>query len=769
MSVYVIRSEISLSFPRIANCAGLMAPLRSDGIIIAVVLVFACSIARILWLVYKYLVTFYAIDWSQLTLLAKSADEVPLSLTSSPARTVNSFIYQEVLPEIYNSKTTLALYFIRKLLSRHILYDTFAPRFKNGENVFLLNRIKSSVLLLGQFLTYSAVAMFYVHFLIQDNKKVLDKCSRQVTKDTCLSGLNNSTGGISYWFLTCQWDINANKCIYTLDQAEQAQLALITLSLSFLTTVTSTALLLIIGFLVDSLYFHAAYFSKYGNIQLSYSLHYQKRATRFAKIYQEANVKSLEYIEKGLREYTDDFQVLQSKKVTMLRAARLLLLQKHIDYVPITMELSNLLKSPRSIPWTQVPEAFDGTIHWLNALKSWYKTQQFYIYSVGNPTAAYKLLNHARFRHPQLVHHRIRCARQKAIRIRRVLMQYSKETHRQDLILFKYFMVEWFSGCDQAIVFQLLLEDDVQIVEYLKYSVWFRLFSAIAVIAAYVGLLVGSLYGSLLLNYSSETGYLYVVLTAVSLAIYNGFIVPSRVFLADITLPALVKADFLRLFNVVAVRVPRIFVRPSGYLSQIHSFLQHFNPACRAARYLPHLPIARLLISLHDFDLPRTLREAWRPPYDVAMPCTDSPLIRDCIDVLNSNVYVVCRYGFFRAVHYGKLLLKGLIHWSLLRLSREVRFASLDVIVSTFLHAAAIALVHYWSSLQGSAIAAGVLIAAAAGVVFLAVVSYSCGIETNCSGRREVLKLREDAPSTDQPPKFILGTSSSSPRAVDAG
>jgi hypothetical protein len=35
-----------------------------------------------------------------------------------------------------------------------------------------------------------------------------------------------------------------------------------------------------------------------------------------------------------------------------------------------------------------------------------------------------------------------------------------------------------------------------------------------------------------------------------------------------------------------------------------HALVQHFNPACRIARLYPHLPIARLLLSLNDYDVP---------------------------------------------------------------------------------------------------------------------------------------------------------------------
>jgi len=48
--------------------------------------------------------------------------------------------------------------------------------------------------------------------------------------------------------------------------------------------------------------------------------------------------------------------------------------------------------------------------------------------------------------------------------------------------------------------------------------------------------------------------------------------------------------------------------------------VQHFNPACRAARAVPHLNSAKLLIALNDFDLPITIypRYIWTIPFDLA-------------------------------------------------------------------------------------------------------------------------------------------------------
>jgi len=51
-------------------------------------------------------------------------------------------------------------------------------------------------------------------------------------------------------------------------------------------------------------------------------------------------------------------------------------------------------------------------------------------------------------------------------------------------------------------------------------------------------------------------------------------------------------------------RAKYVLRRSSGLIRFSDSLIQHFNPACRAARAFPELPISRLLMSLNDHDLP---------------------------------------------------------------------------------------------------------------------------------------------------------------------
>ena len=47
-----------------------------------------------------------------------------------------------------------------------------------------------------------------------------------------------------------------------------------------------------------------------------------------------------------------------------------------------------------------------------------------------------------------------------------------------------------------------------------------------------------------------------------------------------------------------------------GLMSHANALIHHFDPACRAARAFPELPVSRLLISLNDFDLPAAYEES---------------------------------------------------------------------------------------------------------------------------------------------------------------
>jgi hypothetical protein len=68
------------------------------------------------------------------------------------------------------------------------------------------------------------------------------------------------------------------------------------------------------------------------------------------------------------------------------------------------------------------------------------------------------------------------------------------------------------------------------------------------------------------------------------------------------------RPEMLRFMQLVQARSKIVLTRKIGLIDHYNSLIQHFNPACRAARLTPTVGVSRLLMSFSDFDLPfRTL------------------------------------------------------------------------------------------------------------------------------------------------------------------
>jgi hypothetical protein len=79
---------------------------------------------------------------------------------------------------------------------------------------------------------------------------------------------------------------------------------------------------------------------------------------------------------------------------------------------------------------------------------------------------------------------------------------------------------------------------------------------------------------------------------------------PLKIWIKWIVLAAGAANHVRVLHGLLRERAKTIMLRKTGLLKQANSLIQHFNPACRAARAFPDLPVARLLMSLNDYDLP---------------------------------------------------------------------------------------------------------------------------------------------------------------------
>ena len=84
---------------------------------------------------------------------------------------------------------------------------------------------------------------------------------------------------------------------------------------------------------------------------------------------------------------------------------------------------------------------------------------------------------------------------------------------------------------------------------------------------------------------------------------------PGRIWLKWVVINGTVIQDMNEIVHALRLRFMSILTRDTGVMRDAHALIQHFNPACRAARLFPHLPVSRYLMALNDSDTPYMLRK----------------------------------------------------------------------------------------------------------------------------------------------------------------
>jgi len=71
-----------------------------------------------------------------------------------------------------------------------------------------------------------------------------------------------------------------------------------------------------------------------------------------------------------------------------------------------------------------------------------------------------------------------------------------------------------------------------------------------------------------------------------------------------IIIPSFIESDVKKVYYGLRNRVMFILNRTSGLMKTSNAMCQHFNPVCRSVRAFPEYSIARMLMTMNDFDIP---------------------------------------------------------------------------------------------------------------------------------------------------------------------
>ena len=188
--------------------------------------------------------------------------------------------------------------------------------------------------------------------------------------------------------------------------------------------------------------------------------------------------------------------------------------------------------------------------------------------------------------------------------------QLLEEDEDKEILLLKHFILSQLSGYKRAIAERYLLGEG-RFASMKHHSVAYRRTTR------YMGMIILPILWLALiymiyvfhLPLASRSSIIWLVVTVLMLCLDFACLQPGRIWLKWVVINGTVVQDMTDIVHALRLRFMSILVRDTGVLRDAHSLVQHFNPACRAARLFPHLPVSRYLMALNDSDTPYVLRK----------------------------------------------------------------------------------------------------------------------------------------------------------------
>lgn len=200
----------------------------------------------------------------------------------------------------------------------------------------------------------------------------------------------------------------------------------------------------------------------------------------------------------------------------------------------------------------------------------------------------------------------ITLTRRRADYLKHQLDGLADNTEAQEIHLLQAFLVHLYGDYRLPFLSRFIFFGAQQQEVYTSFQYMYRL---VSVVIGLPVVLVGMVFAVLYLNTdigSRATG-LWAGVWLLCFCIDVFLAEPFRIFWTWIVLLQFsgLRRDISHLLYALELRYEHIVnSRVDGIMSDCHALVQHFNPACRVARLYPSLPIARLLFSLNDYDVP---------------------------------------------------------------------------------------------------------------------------------------------------------------------
>jgi len=468
------------------------------------------------------------------------------------SRTVLAF-FNELIPEEFRPGPWKQL-LMKRIVLEHSWFSAFGPY--HGKKGF---RLSKWVVAMGKLFTYILVSTIIAAFMFADN----NFCKRYDSEDTCVH--RRSLADV---LQSCTWNDVNKTCVFNRPGIVFSTVVL------FVTAVAMIAVPLAntIEIMIKRVFKLA-------------SIHLGVIATDLSGA--QDKVASGESDFKEYWQMNDELQDVQSKQSKYFRAARFRKIQIRTDFSLPSAEVERLCSSAdlyfsdygRRLLSVNADQR-SGMLHSDTVSHSRYS-----VYATSKSEVLSKV---------ELVRKRAEYVKSE--------LEYLPSQNEKELFLMKHFIVDAFKGYQRGIAARYFL-GSIKSVRTSKYIELAKNCSLLLLPIIFAVLF----YFVLFLNFDvgSRATDMWLCVTLVSLGEDIFVLQPLRIWLKWVVMNSYVSSEAFKICVALKMRYSSIINRKYGVMNDADAMIQHFNPACRAARLFPSLPVSRFLMSVNDYDMPK--------------------------------------------------------------------------------------------------------------------------------------------------------------------
>jgi len=479
-------------------------------------------------------------------------------------RTIQGF-FNTVIPDEFRPGPWKEL-LIKRMMLEHSWLSVFGPYHeKKGF------RMSKWALAMGKLLTYVLVASIVASVIFADN----GFCERFDDEDSCTN--ERSFAGVLH---SCAWNPDNVSCIFRRPEVEFTTILLFVIVVAVIAAPVSH----LVEILLKRLF----------RLLRNKSAQQKARSNTVAVAEIDLDDEVAEHKDQKdrneLKEYwhlNDELRDIQTTRTKWLKASRLRKQQKTADFALPTAETEFLMQSADDHLGDYGRREL--TINSANfATMASSPTVQHDRYAMY-ASSKRKLLKN------------VQLARRRADYIR-AEMEYMQNNEQREEFLIKHFVVDAFKGHERNIAARYFL-GSIQSTKRTRVSMALRYLSLLLLPAIFAVMIYFVIFFNFDIGSRATDLWLFVVFITLLEDIF--FLQPLKIWLNWVVINSYVSAEAFKICVALKLRFSSIMNRRFGVMRDANSLIQHFNPACRAARLFPHLPVARFLMSMNDYDVPK--------------------------------------------------------------------------------------------------------------------------------------------------------------------